>query len=474
MLSVNTNIGALNAANALSQANRQASLASERIGTGLRVNSAKDDPGSLVLSNRLKSVIAGYGKASENINQGVAMAQVIDGALSSISSILASMKTLAISSATSTTSAADRQVNQEQFAQYLSSIDSITTAASYNKQNLLDGSVSTLNLQTGYDTLGVTSMQLSAATTNHLGARATSSGNSSNPLRSGDLELNGIGIGASSATDDSTSAIGDREGSAIAKVAAINRKLSETQVFATVETNTVSGSTMTAPTGATTGTVTINDEDITVSLTGDNAQNRVTVTREVNAKLLSSGIKAVDSGTDAGGVQLSAADGRTITISYDGTVSGSYTGLGTSGTHVGEFRLESLNGSSIAIAGTDPGRAGLDPLTTQTSVLNSLDISTQSGAQTAMSLLDSAIDQVSRYQSRAGAQLNRFEIQNDFAGRMQTTATESYGRINDADLAKETVHLASAQIIQNAAAAMLAQANVSQDIVKYLLKASGS
>ena len=474
MLSVNTNIGALNAANALNQANRQVALSSERISTGLRVNSAKDDPGSLVLSNRLKAVIAGYGKASENINQGVAMAQVIDGALSSTSSILASMKTLAISSATSTTSAADRQVNQEQFAQYLSSIDSITSAASYNKHNLLDGSVSTLNLQTGYDTLGVTTMQLSAATTNHLGARATSSGNSNSALSSGDLKLNGIDIGASSAADDSTSVAADGAGSAIAKVAAINRKLSETQVFATVETNTVSGTAMSAPIGAITGTVAINNKNIDVSLTGDTAQNRLAVTQAVNAELLSSGIKAVDSGTDAGGVELSATDGRTITIAYGGTVSDSYTGLGTSGTHVSEFRLESLSGSSIKIAGNDPSKAGLDSATTQTSMLAGLDISTQSGGQGGMSLLDSAIDQVSRYQSRVGAQLNRFEIQSDFAGQMQTTATESYGHINDADLAKETVHLASAQIIQNAAAAMLAQANVSQDIVKYLLKSSGN
>ncbi len=474
MLSLNTNVSALNAANALSQASQKVAVASERIGTGLRVNSAKDDPGSQLISNRLKAVMAGYAKASENINQGVAMAQVIDGALSSISSLLISMKSLAISSATSSTSQADRNLNQEQFQQYLNSIDSIATAASYNKQNLLDGSVSTLDLQTGHDSLEVTTMQLSAATTHHLGARATSSGNSSTALAAGNLTLNGVSIGASSAADDTTSFAADRASSAIAKVAAINRSLKNTQVLATVETNTVNGSAMTtAP--ALSGVLTINGQDIPVSLTTDKASNRAAVTTAINDKLWSSGIKAVDTGSDSQGVQLQAADGRTINIAYDGSgLADNNTGLDSTVSHVGEFRLESLDGSQITIGGNHPEYAGLDSTSTTTQMLASLDISTSSGAQDAMSLLDTAIDQVSRYQSRAGAQLNRFDIQSTFASQMQTTASESYGRINDADLAKETVNLASAQIIQNAAAAMLAQANVSQDIVKYLLKSSGN
>ena len=102
--------------------------------------------------------------------------------------------------------------------------------------------------------------------------------------------------------------------------------------------------------------------------------------------------------------------------------------------------------------------------------VSELDISTQIGGSNAMSVLDDAIDMVSSYQALVGAQENILDYQSDYVTATNVAATAAYGNIMDYDLAAETTALASAQIKQNGAMAMLAQANISQDMVAYLLK----
>jgi flagellin len=100
----------------------------------------------------------------------------------------------------------------------------------------------------------------------------------------------------------------------------------------------------------------------------------------------------------------------------------------------------------------------------------SLDISTQTGGTNALTTLADAINTVSGYQAAVGAQLNVLGYQNTFVGNMKTTSTTAYGNIMNYNLASETAALATAQTKQNGAMAMLAQANISQDLVTYLLK----
>ncbi|MEK0435374.1 MAG: hypothetical protein RL369_1423, partial [Pseudomonadota bacterium] len=102
--------------------------------------------------------------------------------------------------------------------------------------------------------------------------------------------------------------------------------------------------------------------------------------------------------------------------------------------------------------------------------VSELDISTQTGGSNAMTVLDDAIDMVSSYQALVGAQENILGYQTDYVAASSIAATTAYGNIMDYDLAAETTALAAAQIKQNGAMAMLAQANISQDMVAYLLK----
>jgi len=136
MLSLNTNIEALKAGLALQTATAKYTQAAERISTGLRINSAKDDPAGLGLANRLKAKLGSFTKAVDNVNQGIAMVQTVDTSLKNIASNLSAMRNLALSSASGTTLAADRAVNQTQFASYLAEMSSIVAATNYNGKKL--------------------------------------------------------------------------------------------------------------------------------------------------------------------------------------------------------------------------------------------------------------------------------------------------------------------------------------------------
>jgi len=249
MLSLNTNIDALKAGLALQTATAKYTQAAERISTGLRINSAKDDPAGLGLANRLKAKLGSFTKAVDNVNQGIAMVQTVDTSLKNIASNLSAMRNLALSSASGTTLAADRAVNQTQFASYLAEMSSIVAATNYNGKNLLDGTTTQVVLQTDSQANGTLALSFSSALSTALGENGplalTSLGNPTNALASGDLVINGYSVGASLAADD-TSSFSGNSGSAIAKVAAINRTAGLENIVAAAGTTTASGSAMTA------------------------------------------------------------------------------------------------------------------------------------------------------------------------------------------------------------------------------------
>ena len=695
MLSLNTNINAMVAANAYSSATAAYSQASTRISTQLAINSAKDNPVGLAVANRWKAQIASYAKATDNINAGISAVQIADSALSEIATVLTSMKTLATSSASGTASAATRASNQTVFETYMAQIDSIAESAEYNGASLLNGDTPTIKVQTGINSGDTTTLNFSSVISSALGTGSplalTSLGGSTSALASGDLLINGYTIGASLASYDSYS-YASNSGSAIAKAAAINLMTSSTNVEADVGTTTVAGSAMTAAGTGTAGTITINGTAISLTLAASNdyATNRAAVVTAINLNSGQTGVSATDTNSSTLGVTLTATDGRNITVAFDGTnLTAARTGIGAAGTYAGTYTLRSLDqtditissnvGGTIANAGLDIGTydsntaqvstkkrsastsaptamsagdltingyaigatltsddtassttatsstkaasaiamaAAINRQTTLTGVtasanpnvvvgtgfsaaavstiylngqtitagltasssidnvvtllnnytgstgvtasnngsgvtltasdgrnisiatntgagaaigisgmsgsatsaagaetyiatvklyseatfavsagtegysdfttlgfvagtyggssddtrVSELDISTQTGGSNAMSVLDDAIDMVSSYQALVGAQENILGYQSDYVAATNVAATTAYGNIMDYDLAAETTALASAQIKQNGAMAMLAQANISQDMVAYLLK----
>ncbi len=148
-LGINTNVASLNAQNALSKSQGQNDQALERLSSGLRINSARDDAAGLAISTRFESQISGLGVASRNASDGISLAQTAEGALDEITNNLQRVRELAVQSANATNSASDRQALDDEVQQRLEEIDRIAAQTDFNGLNVLDGTLDTQNFQVG-------------------------------------------------------------------------------------------------------------------------------------------------------------------------------------------------------------------------------------------------------------------------------------------------------------------------------------
>ena len=353
-MTINTNINALVAGNAYAAAAVDYAQATQRISTQLRVNIAKDDPVGIGMASALKAKIASYAKAADNINSGITALNTAGTALTNIQTVLTAMKVLATSSAGSTSSTTLAS-NQASFATYLTSINSIANTAYYNGKSLLNGDTPTLKVQSGINAGDTTTLTFGNSLSSALGTgnplALTSLGSSTTALASGDLVINGYTVGASLSTDDTTS-YASNSGSAIAKVVAINRITSSSNVVAVAGATDVAGAGQSSSGTGTAGTITINGTAISVTLAAANdyATNRAAMVTAINLNTGTTGVTAVDNGSSARGVSLTATDGRNITVAFDGTnLTSTNTGVATAGTYAGTYTLRALDQSSIAI-----------------------------------------------------------------------------------------------------------------------------
>lgn len=356
---INTNIASLNAQRNLNSSQAGTNQALQRLSSGLRINSAKDDAAGLAISTRFESQIKGLNVAIRNAGDGVSLAQTAEGALGSMTESLQRVRELALQAANGTNSAADRQALQAEAKLLIEEISRVSEGANFNGVNLLDGSLST-SFQVGANAGESISVSIGKLTADTLGVSAkngVSATGSSNALQVGDLVINGVTVGASRASDD-TASIANASASAISKAAAINRVASESGVRAVVDTNIAGGSAMTA--SAESGTVTLNGTTISLDTTGNGASSRAAVVSAINSQSSLTGVTAIDSGDDALGVTLAAADGRNITLSFGGDLNASNTGLAAAGTYTGGVTLVAESGTNqINIAGANTANAGV-------------------------------------------------------------------------------------------------------------------
>ena len=357
-MNINTNINALVAGNAYAAAAVDSAQASQRISTQLRVNSAKDDPVGIGMAGALKAKISSYAKAADNINSGISALNTAGTALSNIQTVLTAMRALALTNSSTSTTDATRASNQTSFATYLASIDSIANKAIYNGMSLLNGNTPTLKVQSGINAGDTTTLTFGNALSSALGTgnplALTSLGSSTTALASGDLVINNKTVEASLSTDD-TASYASNSGSAIAKAAAINRITSLSNVVAVVGKTTVEGAAQSTSGTGTAGAITINGKSIAVTLSAANdyATNRAAMVTAINLNTGTTGVTAVDNGSTARGVSLTATDGRNITVAFDGVnLTSTNTGIAAAGTYAGTYTLRALDQSSIAITST--------------------------------------------------------------------------------------------------------------------------
>ena len=167
---INTNIASLNAQRNLTKSQSQLNISLQRLSSGLRINSAKDDAAGLAISERFTTQIRGLNQAARNANDGISLAQTAEGALSEAGNALQRIRELAIQSANSTNSVSDRAALNAEAQALLSEIQRNAQTTSFNGQKILDGSFSTAQFQVGAEANQTISFGISGATTDLLGA----------------------------------------------------------------------------------------------------------------------------------------------------------------------------------------------------------------------------------------------------------------------------------------------------------------
>ena len=328
MTVINTNVKAIVAQDSMRSVNLKLATAMERLSTGLRINSAKDDAAGLAIYERMNAQVRGFGMAIKNANDGLSMSQTADGAYGEVASMLQRMRELAVQASNGTMGPLDRTSIQLEIDELKAEIENVATKTHFNNITLLDGTATGVVLQVGANEGDTIEIGFDSVRTKDIGsglrpALSSSNGNHAvlDAFVAGDLLINGVLVGASLATDDMDSfevATGDSAASAIAKVAAINKVSEQSGVYARVDNTTVMGSTMTdTPAVTLGGIVQINGVNTTVFALGDdNETNRTSVTNAINAVSAQSGVRAINTGDDRNGVMLVADDGRNVTITF--------------------------------------------------------------------------------------------------------------------------------------------------------------
>ena len=465
---INTNVMSLNAQRNLSTSGSSLATSLQRLSSGLRINSAKDDAAGLAISERFTSQIRGLNQAVRNASDGISLSQTAEGALSSIGNNLQRMRELAVQSANSTNSASDRAALQQEVSQLGAEIDRVATQTQFNRLNLLDGSFSAQQFQVGANAgQTITIASIASARTSALGQYTGFSlsnqaiGTASDTAAAQSITVGGATTSLGSIANDAKSLANAINSTGITGLSA--------SADATVKAAGTQALTASAFGAA---TVTLNGIAINVNVTANAGTNRANAISALNAQSAVTGVVAADTGA---GVSLTAADGRNITLAYAVGAATASTiadlGIGPVGTVGSTVDLtyaapSTVSGSMTFTGAFNPGATAI--ASTGTAV-SAVDISTLDGANTALTAIDAALKSVNSNRATLGAIQNRFE---STISNLQTTSenlSASRSRIQDADFASETALLTRAQILQQAGVAILSQANsVPQNVLTLL------
>jgi len=510
---INTNIASINAQRNLTTSQSALSTALQRLSSGLRINSAKDDAAGLGISERMTTQIRGLNQAIRNANDGISLAQTAEGALAEIANNLQRIRELAVQSANATNSSSDRAALDAEVQQRIAEIDRVAAQTSFNGQKILDGTFGNATFQVGAnvgETISVgfsTSMRATAigktadyvmgVTYNsalNIGQQGTTV--SANALAAGDLTIalgsgQAVSVGASASHVGATG-LGQGNTSAYAKAAAINAAgvggltaTADTTVqiaFATINASTTTNDTYSLSingtaiyTNATTvidGTamaaaINANASATGVTATFDSASNRMTL-QSVSGGNITTAQTIGSAGTANEGFNGTGAgtnNNLNAALNYN-----TATGATTTLTAFGSVRLTAAE--AIVIGGTAPANSGYaaGSLALGASALNSASVTTVANANTTITRIDAAITAVTGFRGTFGSIQNRFESVTANLAASAENITAARSRIRDADFAQETANLTRSQILQQAGVAMLAQANALPNNVLTLLR----
>lgn len=576
-LVINTNVASLNAQRQLVQSGNDMNQAMERLASGKRINTARDDAAGLAISNRQTSQIRGLDQAIRNANDGVSLIQTAEGALDEVTNILQRMRELAIQSANGIYSEVDRATLDAEVQQLKSEIDRIASSTTFNGQPLLDGSLGAVDLQVGSESNQTIGLSIQGFSTASLGS---SSGDIVGEAMTGLSTLTGLS-GDELIVNDVTITSLTANANISDALASINADLdgkgAEVDTLVSYVSNSAGNGVLVPGTDL---TLTLTDGDAntqTYNITGTSSMDelvaKINSDTVIDAKLNDTGklvlsvagsqslqvvdnssgqaatgaasadeteffrLVFTDTSADSNGVKVEAGTGSTAqeldnlglnvqdddgnllaraltaTASNDINagdliINGVEIGAISVGTGTAEdvdavveainllsdqtgvvafeaagntsrLSLRSTSGESISIkygdGATDADVESLTGLQEQNSAegsgsVSGVQIGTTAGAQSAIDVIDVALEQINSTRSDLGAVNNRLDFTMSNLANVSEKTAAARSRIVDADFAAETSMLSRAQVLQQASQAMLAQANAQPQQVLSLLQ----
>lgn len=490
---IQTNVASLNAQRNLNNSGNALATSLQRLSSGLRINSAKDDAAGLAISERMTGQIRGMNQAKRNANDGVSLAQTAEGALGQMGSILQRVRELAVQSANATNSASDRQALNQEVTQLIAELDRFATQTEFNGSRILDGSFASATFQ-----VGANAQQSITATTANF--RTTSYGSNQIGNVTGASTSSVSAAGATPQTGALVAASGTldiRGGSASGQISLATND-SAKSVAEKINSQQQTGVTASAYTETTldfsqSGSYTMNvfgtnatAQTLSFSVTNaDTPAGLSDAVKAFNDQASKTGITA-KLNTQGNAVILTAPDGSDISVNLtavgtaNSTVSiGNSTavGSGSIATVGGQVILDADKSFALVSSGSAATSAGLfgtaigagATIGSTLSTVQNIDVTNYMNATQAIRVVDQAINAVNSQRASFGALQSRFEAT---IGQLESSAenlSAARSRIRDADFAAETAELTRAQILQQAGTAMLAQANsIPQNVLKLL------
>ncbi|SFC86488.1 flagellin N-terminal helical domain-containing protein [Massilia yuzhufengensis] len=504
---INTNTASLNSQRNLNASQSSLTTSLQRLSSGLRINSAKDDAAGLAISDRMTSQINGLNQAARNANDGISLAQTAEGGLSTATDLLQRMRTLTVQAANGTNSSSDRSSIQQEVGQLQQELNRVATSTQFNGQNVLDGTLNNAQFQVGANANQTINFSIGSAQASAIGNNTLAQNTGGTMVNSvkggagtaGTIPANNVAGGAITVQGNGTSmsytAVAGDSGKKIAD--AINAASGNTGVSASASTSATLG-------GFAAGTFSLtlqgapkadgSANPVTVSATLTGANDLSGLTKAINDQTGATGITAV-ADLSTGKIALTQSQGYNIGLKNNGTqttitMTGAAGSEGGSGTPVtlaaaaadgdtatvgGKVTLSSSSAFTASSAGVGVFTAAATTYSSGLSSVASIDVTkttngTPSGANDALKVIDAALANISNARASLGAVQNRFT---NTISNLQATSenlSSARSRIQDTDFAAETASLTRGQILQQAGTAMLAQANSLPNGVLSLLR----
>ncbi len=461
-MKINRNMSAVIASNQLHRTENKLSVTMERLSTGIKLNSAEDNPAGMAISNKMKAQIDALDKASDNSTDAISVMEIADGALNEVTSIIQRMRELSVQAASGIYTYDDKQSIQAEIDQLKDEVDRVSANTEFNTKSLLDGSsdtrVYTRKTVTAAD--GTTSQEITHSDITRINiSDEVASKNYKVEVTETAKQAQGSvnGYPAGGITVDGTISINGvsaeiKAGTSEADYLAQIQELAQ-QAGANMEVNG-------------------NSLDLTTTAYGSSTKLEISISDDLANALgyttQGDGYSETQYGTDA---KVTAGDGFThpivtsegnrVYISDDNGFKMDF--LVDASADLAEYDIDvtDIGTMTIQIGANQYQEMDLriPEVSAQSLYLDGINVAVSGGATKALGTLDDALAQVNSVRSRIGAFQNRLEYANASLDETSENMTSAYSNLTDADMATEMTDYAAQNILNQAGISVLSQAN---------------